>query len=100
MATAAPIDDHHGNDGPPQRVRGRAQQIRRVPKPKMTGLLDSPVRNLIAGVIYTLCIICIGTIAYALAGWSVKDAFYMVVTTVYTVGYEEVRRSIPRTSTP
>jgi len=82
-------------DRPARAVAARAprksQQIRRVPKPKMTGLLDSPVRNLVVGVIYTVTLIIAGTIAYMLAGWSLRDAFYMVVTTVYTVGYEEVR---------
>jgi hypothetical protein len=93
-APANSSEDHYGeppHTQPPRPVRGRPQPIRRVPKPKMTGLLDSPVRNLTAGVLYTITIIIIGTIAYMAAGWSLKDAFYMVVTTVYIVGYEEVR---------
>jgi len=57
----------------------------------MTGLLDSPVRNLIGGVTYTIAVMIVGVVAYMVAGWSFGDAFYMVVTTVYTVGYEEVR---------
>lgn len=72
-------------------ARGRRQPIRRVPKPKLTGLLDSPVRNLVFGVAYTITVMTLGVIAYMAAGWSFKDALYMVITTVYTVGYEEVR---------
>jgi voltage-gated potassium channel len=71
--------------------RARARAIRRVPKPRMTGLLDSPVRNLTAGVIYTVTVMIIATIAYMAAGWSFRDALYMVIVTVYTVGYNEVR---------
>jgi voltage-gated potassium channel len=71
--------------------RARPRAIRRVPKPRMTGLLDSPVRNLTAGVTYTLTVMIIATIAYMAAGWSFRDALYMVVVTVYTVGYNEVR---------
>jgi voltage-gated potassium channel len=57
----------------------------------MRGLFDSPHRNLIFGVAYTIGVMILGTAAYLAAGWSLRDAFYMVVTTVYTVGYEEVR---------
>jgi voltage-gated potassium channel len=57
----------------------------------MRGLFDSPHRNLIFGVAYTIAVMMLGTAAYLAAGWSLRDAFYMVVTTVYTVGYEEVR---------
>ena len=71
--------------------RARPRTIRRVPKPRMTGLLDSPVRNLTAGVIYIVTVMVIATIAYMAAGWSFRDALYMVVVTVYTVGYNEVR---------
>jgi voltage-gated potassium channel len=71
--------------------RARPRTIRRVPKPRMTGLLDSPVRNLTAGVIYTVTVMIIATIAYMAAGWSFRDALYMVIVTVYTVGYNEVR---------
>ncbi len=72
-------------------VERQRQQIRRVPKPRMSGFFDSPHRNLIIGVIYTLTVMMLGVTAYMTAGWSLREAFYMVVTTVYTVGYEEVR---------
>jgi Ion channel len=65
--------------------------IRRVPKPRMTGLLDSPVRNLTVGVIYTIGVMVAATIAYMAVGWSFRDALYMVIITTYTVGFGEVR---------
>jgi voltage-gated potassium channel Kch len=71
--------------------RPRPGGIRRVPKPRMTGLLDSPVRNLTFGAIYVLAVMVLATAAYMAVGWSFRDAIYMVVTTVYTVGYGEVR---------
>jgi voltage-gated potassium channel len=72
-------------------ARERPGGIRRVPKPRMTGLLDSPVRNLTLGVIYVLVVMMFATVGYMAAGWSFRDAIYMVIVTVYTVGYNEVR---------
>jgi voltage-gated potassium channel len=69
----------------------QSRPIRRVPKPRMTGLLDSPVRNLTVGVIYTLVVMAAATIAYMAVGWSFRDALYMVIITTYTVGFGEVR---------
>ena len=65
--------------------------IRRVPRPRTAGLFDSPVRNLIVGVTFTFTVMALATAAYMAVGWSFRDALYMVITTVYTVGYEEVR---------
>jgi voltage-gated potassium channel len=55
-----------------------------------TGLLGSPLRNLFFGVSFTFAIMVLSTISYRLVGWSLSDAIYMVVVTVYTVGYGEV----------
>jgi voltage-gated potassium channel len=58
----------------------------------MTGLLDSPSRNLTIGVAYILTVMVLAVTAYmTVGGWSFRDALYMVITTIYTVGYEEVR---------
>lgn len=51
----------------------------------------SPVRGLIAIVVFMLALVLASTIAYMAAGWSLGDALYMVLLTVYTVGYGEVR---------
>jgi voltage-gated potassium channel Kch len=75
----------------PPEPRRKPRAIRRVPKPRMTGLLDSPVRNLTAGVAYTITVMIVATVAYMATGWSFRDAIYMVIVTVYTVGYNEVR---------
>ena len=43
------------------------------------------------GVFYMLVVMTIAVSAYVKAGWSFGDAVYMVIVTVYTVGYSEVR---------
>jgi voltage-gated potassium channel Kch len=53
------------------------------------GLLGSPVRNLAFGTGFVVAVIALATLAYWLAGWTFGDAFYMVIITVYTVGYGE-----------
>jgi hypothetical protein len=71
--------------------RRQPRPVRRVPKPKTTGLLDSPVRNLLAGAPFTVSAMISATAAYMAVGWSFRDAIYMVILTIYTVGYSEVR---------
>ncbi len=50
----------------------------------------SPVRFLLAGVIFVLLVASLAVIGYTSLGWSLGDAIYMVVVTIFTVGYEEV----------
>lgn len=52
-------------------------------------LLGSPLRNLIFGVIYMLAVMAGAVASYVAAGWRLSDAVYMVIITVYTVGYGE-----------
>ncbi|MDR3506439.1 MAG: potassium channel protein [Caulobacteraceae bacterium] len=56
----------------------------------MNRFLASPLRNLALVIGFMLTVTTISTLAYMLAGWPLLDAFYMVVLTVYTVGYGEV----------
>ena len=57
---------------------------------RLNDLLASPIRNLAAGIGYVLLVVAAATAAYVSQGWSVGDALYMVVITIYTVGYDEV----------
>lgn len=57
----------------------------------MLHYLASPLRNLLGGLIALTLVGLAGVAAYVAHGWSVADALYMVVITVYTVGYGEVR---------
>jgi voltage-gated potassium channel Kch len=49
------------------------------------------VRNLVAGALFTVSIMVLATAGYMAAGWSFRDALYMVIITIYTVGYSEAR---------
>jgi voltage-gated potassium channel Kch len=57
----------------------------------MMRLFGSPVRNLASIVVFMLIVAGAATAAYVHAGWSLQDAYFMVLLTVYSVGYEEVR---------
>ncbi len=57
----------------------------------MLQILSSPLRNLLTGIAFMLLVSSCATFAYVQCGWSVGDAIYMVVLTIYTVGYDEVR---------
>ena len=63
----------------------------RRPRSFVSRLGESPVRNLTGGLFYMAVVITLATLAYILSGWSFGDAFYMVILTVFTVGYGEVR---------
>jgi voltage-gated potassium channel len=52
--------------------------------------LGSPGRTLFATVLFMLALVALATLGYMAAGWSFADASYMVLLTVYTVGYGEV----------
>lgn len=57
----------------------------------MIKLLSSPLRNLAAGFAFMLVVSACAIAAYMESGWDFGDALYMVVLTIYTVGYDEVR---------
>lgn len=56
----------------------------------MNSLLNSPTRNLLGGVMFVLTVGSLAIVGYTSQGWSFGDALYMVVLTVFTVGYDEV----------
>ncbi len=52
--------------------------------------LGSPGRTLFSIVLFMVALVALATLGYMAAGWSFADASYMVLLTVYTVGYGEV----------
>ena len=56
----------------------------------MNALARSPLRNLVMAVAFVVTVVAFATLAYMGAGWNFADAIYMVLLTVYTVGYGEV----------
>jgi voltage-gated potassium channel len=53
------------------------------------------MHGLYIGLAMFLGVIVAGTMFYHLEGWSFSDAFYMVIITVFSVGYEEVQPITP-----
>ena len=47
-------------------------------------------KNLVVGISLIALVICLSTAGYMAAGWRFSDALYMVVITIFTVGYGEV----------
>lgn len=76
-------------------MKGRLPPTRRTQHPLLPGwslrLLASPLRNLVMGAVFVLAVCILATCGYLAAGWHLGDAVYMVVLTIYTVGYDEVR---------
>jgi voltage-gated potassium channel len=50
----------------------------------------SPTANLVNGLVFIGLIGALGTVGYVGAGWSPLDSFYMVIITIFSVGYGEV----------
>ena len=63
---------------------------RLVGKSSKSILFQKSMHGLYIGALMFLGVIAIGTTSYRLEGWNLSDAFYMVVITVFSVGYEEV----------
>jgi voltage-gated potassium channel len=53
-------------------------------------LFEKSMHGLYIGALMFLSVIVIGSTAYWLEGWTLSDAVYMVIITVFSVGYEEV----------
>jgi Trk K+ transport system NAD-binding subunit len=50
-----------------------------------------PTRNLVYGLCFMATVMVIGAIGYRIAGWDWSDSIYMVVISIFTVGFGEVR---------
>ncbi|MBC7981259.1 MAG: potassium channel protein [Armatimonadetes bacterium] len=53
--------------------------------------MSSPTRNLFTGLCFMAAVTLFGVAGYMIAGWDFSDAIYMVVISIFTVGYGEVR---------
>lgn len=49
------------------------------------------MRKMVAGVSILLGVCLVGAVGYVAAGWSIQDSVFMVVITIFGVGYGEVR---------
>jgi voltage-gated potassium channel len=62
-----------------------------VAEPSKSVLFNKSMHGLYIGALMFLGVIVVGATSYHLAGWTLSDAIYMVVITVFSVGYEEVQ---------
>ncbi len=53
--------------------------------------IPSAIRRIAGGLIVTLAIVASAVVGYVLNGWTWNDAIYMVVITIFGVGYDETR---------
>lgn len=53
--------------------------------------MTSPARRLLSGIAFLVCTLVVAVAGYLLTGWPLLDAVYMVVITVFGVGYGETR---------
>ncbi len=58
--------------------------------PPATSPFRLPSRNLIYGLLFLAAVVPVAVIGYMSAGWSFEDSLYMVIITVFSVGYDEV----------
>jgi voltage-gated potassium channel len=61
-----------------------------VAKTSESIFLQKSMHGLYIGALMFLSVIVAGSTAYCLEGWKFSDAIYMVIITVFSVGYEEV----------
>jgi voltage-gated potassium channel len=79
------------HDRQPSDMRGPLIFRRPTAQSRVGRALSSPARNLVGGAGFVLAVMAVAIAAYVMTGWSFGDALYMVVLTVFTVGYDEVR---------
>ncbi len=55
------------------------------------GKVSQPTRNILAGAICFGITFIVAVLGYIIAGWSILDSMYMVIITIFGVGFGEVR---------
>jgi voltage-gated potassium channel len=53
--------------------------------------LSGPIRKVVTGITFFFVVCVIAVIGYVAAGWQVMDSVYMVIITIFGVGYGEVQ---------
>ena len=61
------------------------------PPPSHASAVSGPFRKVFTGVTLFLLVCALGVIGYVAAGWTLEDAVYMVIITIFGVGYGEVQ---------
>ncbi|UUO06080.1 potassium channel protein [Blastopirellula sp. J2-11] len=65
--------------------------------PKRPSPLSAPIRKMVTGAVLFVLICVVAVVGYVSAGWELADSIYMVIITIFGVGYGEVQpvESIP-----
>ncbi|TWT33070.1 potassium channel family protein [Blastopirellula retiformator] len=65
--------------------------------PERPSPLSAPIRKMVTGAVLFLMICVVAVVGYVSAGWDLADSIYMVIITIFGVGYGEVQpvQSIP-----
>jgi len=53
--------------------------------------ISAPIRKMLIGITMFVSICLVAVVGYAMAGWPLDDAVYMVIITIFGVGYGEVQ---------
>lgn len=53
--------------------------------------MSAPLRKIVTGVVWFLLIFVVAVVGYVASGWRVDDSIYMVIITIFGVGYGEVQ---------
>ncbi|MEM9976842.1 MAG: ion channel, partial [Cyanobacteria bacterium P01_D01_bin.2] len=53
--------------------------------------MEKSLQRIIIGVGFFITTVIVAVIGYVVAGWALMDAIYMVVITIFGVGYGEVK---------
>ena len=70
---------------------GPSDVAERRPPPAARPALSASIRKMLTGLALFGAVCVVAVIGYLLAGWRVDDAIYMVVITIFGVGYGEVQ---------
>lgn len=58
---------------------------------KLGNCVTRPFRRILTGIVFFLVVCAVAVVGYLAAGWNVADAIYMVIITIFGVGYGEVQ---------
>lgn len=72
-------------------MRGSARVEKSHGGVEMHGVFASPWRTLLGALAFVVAVFVTASAFYVLDGWSVSDATYMVILTIFSVGFGEVR---------
>lgn len=65
--------------------------FREEPPPRRRAEMSGPIRKIVTGAALFAVVCVVAVVGYVASGWKLDDSIYMVVITIFGVGYGEVR---------